>query len=244
MSTGRFETRTNISTGWRSSGSFLSQFDVQIVQETLHSIGRQHRFRRSRCDFKTGRRDRFSVILCNIHDDKPDGVVQLIQRMCYASQTHTTLRRILDQLIGWGVPYMAYDTASVNLHNVLEQRSEKVHKPRSTVLFRRGEKASGMFVVLSGKVILDLGVDSALARTCGRGALVGLPSTLTRHDYSMTATVTEDAELGFWSPDALDSLLRNRPDLCQPLLTILGEKIAENHERERALITREKQPAI
>ena len=60
----------------------------------------------------------------------------------------------------------------------------------------------------------------------------------------MMATVTEDAELGFWSPDALDSLLRNRPDLCQPLLAILGDKIAENHERERALITREKQPAI
>ena len=60
----------------------------------------------------------------------------------------------------------------------------------------------------------------------------------------MTATVTEDAELGFWSPDALDSLLRNRPDLCQPLLVILGEKVAENHEVERALITRDKQPAM
>ena len=139
---------------------------------------------------------------------------------------------------------MADDTASVNLLYVLKQRSEKVHMPRSTVLFRCGDKASGMFVVLSGKVSLDLGVDSALARTCGPGALVGLPSTLTRHDYSMTATVTEDAELGFWSPDALDSLLRNRPDLCQPLLAILGEKIAENHEVERALLTRDKQPVL
>ena len=47
-----------------------------------------------------------------------------------------------------------------------------------------------MFVVLSGKVRLDLGVDSAVGRTCGQGALVGLPSTLTRQHYSMTATVT------------------------------------------------------
>ena len=47
---------------------------------------------------------------------------------------------------------MADDTASANLHHVLEQGSEIVHKPKSTVLFRRGEKASGMFVVLSGKV--------------------------------------------------------------------------------------------
>ena len=72
---------------------------------------------------------------------------------------------------------MADDTASANLHHVLEQASEIVHKPKSTVLFRRGEKASGMFVVLSGKVRLDLGVDSAVGRTCGQGALVGLPST-------------------------------------------------------------------
>ena len=109
------------------------------------------------------------------------------------------------------------------------------------MLFRRGEKASGMFVVLSGKVSLDLGVDSASVVTYGPGALIGLPSTLTRLNYSMTATVTEDAELGFWSPDALDSLL---PDLCQPLQAILGKKIAENHEVERALLTRDKQPAM
>ena len=139
---------------------------------------------------------------------------------------------------------MADDTASANLQHALEHRSEKVCKPRSTVLFQRGEKASGMFVVLSGKLSLDLGVDSVLGRACGPGALVGLPSTLTRHSYSMTATVTEDAELGFWSPDALDSLLRNRPDLCRPLLAILGEKIAENHEVERALITRDMQRAM
>jgi len=97
---------------------------------------------------------------------------------------------------------MADDTASANLHHILEQGSEIVHKAKSTVLFRRGEKAAGMFVVLNGKVRLDLGVDSAVGRTCGQGALVGLPSTLTRQSYSMTATVTEDADLGYWSPDA------------------------------------------
>jgi CRP-like cAMP-binding protein len=54
-----------------------------------------------------------------------------------------------------------------------------------------------MFVVFSGKVSLDFGVDSSLVRTYGIGALVGLPATITRRNYSMTATVTEDAELGF-----------------------------------------------
>jgi hypothetical protein len=56
----------------------------------------------------------------------------------------------------------------------------------------------------------------------------------------MTAMVKEDAELGFWSPGALDSSWRTQPDFCQPLLAILSAKIAENHEVERALLTRDK----
>ncbi|HZW94670.1 MAG TPA: cyclic nucleotide-binding domain-containing protein [Candidatus Eremiobacteraceae bacterium] len=129
---------------------------------------------------------------------------------------------------------MTSEAGAAHLRYVLEQRTEKVRKPKSTVLFRRGDKASGVFLVLSGKLSLDLGVDSALTRSYGAGALVGLPSTITRHNYSMTATVTEDAELGFWTPDALESLLRNQPDLCQPLLVMLGEKVADNHDIERA----------
>jgi CRP-like cAMP-binding protein len=129
---------------------------------------------------------------------------------------------------------MVGETASAHLRFILEQQGERVRKLRSTVLFRRGDKASGMFVVLSGKVSLDLGVDSALSRSHGTGALVGLPSTITRQNYSMTATVTEDAELGFWTPDALESLLRDQPDLCQPLLVMLGKKVADNHDIERA----------
>ena len=93
-----------------------------------------------------------------------------------------------------------------------------------------------MFVVLSGRVRLDLGVDSLLARAYGAGALVGLPSTITRQDYSMTATVMEDAELGFVSPDEFEALLREHPDLYHPLLVMLGEKVAESREDEKALL--------
>lgn len=135
---------------------------------------------------------------------------------------------------------MAGDIASANLQTILEQRCERVRKPRFTVLFRRGDKASGMFVVLSGKVSLGFGDNSAFDRSYGPGALVGLPSTLTRRNYCMTATVTEDAELGFWSPEALDSLLHNRPDLCRQLLVILGEKMAENYQLEEASLRKSK----
>ena len=111
------------------------------------------------------------------------------------------------------------------------------------MLFRRGEKASGIFVVLSGKVSLDFGVDSPLAHLYGSGALLGLPATITRSTYSMTATVTEDAELCFLTPTALESLLLERPDLYQPLLAILGERVIENNEAQKALLKGDKQPS-
>jgi CRP-like cAMP-binding protein len=128
---------------------------------------------------------------------------------------------------------MAGDPSS--LQSVLEQHSERISKPKSSVLFRLGEKASGMFVILSGRVKLDFGVASADC-TYGPGALVGLPSTITRRNSSVTATVTEDAELGFLSPERLDSLLHQRPELCEKLLVILGERFTDNHRFVHALL--------
>ena len=60
---------------------------------------------------------------------------------------------------------MALHTAPIHLQAVLEQQGQTICKPNESVLFRRGEKPSGVFVVLRGKVSLDFGVDSASARS-------------------------------------------------------------------------------
>jgi len=133
---------------------------------------------------------------------------------------------------------MALYTAPINLQAALEQQSEKVSKPKGSVLFQRGTEAFGMFVVLSGKVRLDFGVDAAFSQTYGPGALVGLPATLTGRKYNMTATVMEEAELGFLDRKELDTLLRRNPDYCRTLLNILGEKMAENQKIAKALFMR------
>jgi CRP-like cAMP-binding protein len=141
---------------------------------------------------------------------------------------------------------MACHIAHSDLYAALERRCERVRKRRSTLLFRRGEKAFGMFLVIRGTVRLDFGVDTSttLGNVCGRGALVGLPATLSRGNYSMTATLTEDAELGFLTPQDLVSLLRQQPALRQHLLTILSEKAAHSEEVVKALRCKEKPPEL
>ena len=122
-----------------------------------------------------------------------------------------------------------------DLHSILQQGCERIHKPKDSILFREGEKSFGMFLVFRGAVRLDFGIDCLLSRSYGPGALLGLPATMTKRNYSMTATVTEDAEVGFWTPGALNSLLLAHPELCQQLLVLLCERMAENHEIMKAL---------
>jgi CRP/FNR family transcriptional regulator, cyclic AMP receptor protein len=131
-----------------------------------------------------------------------------------------------------------------HLYSALEQCCERVKKPKWTVLFRRGEKAYGMFLVITGTVHLDFGVDSAaaLGSTCGPGALVGLPATLSGGNYSMTATVTDESELGLISTPLLVSLLHKNPELCRELLTILSSKIDHTDQVRRTMLGKENLP--
>jgi CRP-like cAMP-binding protein len=136
---------------------------------------------------------------------------------------------------------MAGYNTPTELETALRRGCTRIWRAKGTVLFRRGDKAGGMFIVLSGTVNLDFGVDGSLAinRSYGPGALVGLPATLTKRNYSMTATVGQNAELGFWPSEALQLLLRQRPELCQQLLAVLGERMSENQQVAKALLRRE-----
>ena len=137
---------------------------------------------------------------------------------------------------------MASPTVPARLQLALADGCKRICRPKSTVLFSRGEKAFGVFLVLSGSVSLDTGIDKVPARSYGAGAVVGLPATLTKRDYSMTATVSEDAELGFLPPQTLDSLMQNDPNLCQALLALLSERVLEIQQAQMALLQKEKQP--
>jgi CRP-like cAMP-binding protein len=113
-------------------------------------------------------------------------------------------------------------------------------------LFRRGEKAFGVFLVVRGTVNLDLGVDTSTALTsaCGPGTLVGLPACLAGTNYSMTATVTDDAEVGFLTLQEVVSLLRKHPELCQQLLSILSARVADSERATKALLHNERLPRL
>ena len=117
---------------------------------------------------------------------------------------------------------------SPELRAELESLATIVSKPKGTILFRRGDDASGVFLVRKGRVNLGLDFVSRVYpdRTLAAGAIAGLPATVSGNPYSLTAKVAEDSELAFVPRDAVVACLRSNPFLCFQVMYMLSGEIS------------------
>jgi CRP-like cAMP-binding protein len=111
----------------------------------------------------------------------------------------------------------------------LEQLATIVFKPRGTILFRRGDDVSGVYLIRSGRVSLALDCPTRLypPRILGPGAIVGLPATVSGNPYSLTAKVVDDSELAFVSRAAVLECLQDNPLLCFQVMDMLSGEISD-----------------
>jgi CRP-like cAMP-binding protein len=79
--------------------------------------------------------------------------------------------------------------------------------------------------------VVRLGFDGNPAnfpwREVGCGSVVGLPATLSDANYSLTAEVLDDCRLIFLSRQSLLDLLRQKPELCFQVMSILTEELTQ-----------------
>ena len=115
------------------------------------------------------------------------------------------------------------------LKQQLETIGSRIQKSRGSFLFRRGDEVSGIFLISEGTVRLGLERDPPgfPARHLGSGSVVGLPATLSDGPYSLTAEVLEDSQFVFVSRQRLLDLLRDKPQLCFHVMTILSEELSQ-----------------
>src|SRR5258708_5819346 len=130
--------------------------------------------------------------------------------------------------MGGALSLAAASQSTAELREHLEAIATEVFKPRGSVLFRRGDEVSGVFVVRTGRIKLGLGCDERLypSRNLEAGALAGLPATMSGEPYSLTAEVLEDARLGFVARDAVLDLLRRNSALSFQAMQLLSEEIS------------------
>ena len=124
---------------------------------------------------------------------------------------------------------MANLMISDDLSTQLGELASELTKPAGTLLFRRGDPVSGIFLIRNGKVKLWLdGEDHAYPpRILGPGSVLGLPATLSGSPYSLTAEVTEKAKLAFVPRDVLVNFLRRNASFCFQLMGTLSDEISD-----------------
>ncbi len=131
---------------------------------------------------------------------------------------------------------MATFVVSADLKMEFEKLSSAVSKRKGTVLFRRGDPASGLFLVRKGKVTLELESAERVypTRILGPGSVAGLPASVSGAAYSLTAKVAEDSELGYIAREKLIQLLGANPQLCMSAMKMMSREIS----RMRAAVKR------
>ena len=135
--------------------------------------------------------------------------------------------------------------AQAELVTALQERSTLYSHSKGTVLFRQGEPARGVFVVLEGSVRLSLLRDDSRSihvRTVGPGYLLGLPGVILRTAYLFTAKVSRDARVAFVEAEELLDFLRQRSDLCFDVVELLGGELLEMPPAVHLRPTRHHQP--
>lgn len=118
---------------------------------------------------------------------------------------------------------------SPELQAEFERLATIIFKPKGTILFRRGDDVSGVFLIRSGRIILGLDYETPVypAKILGPGAITGLPATVSGNSYSLTAKVAEDSELAFVPRDPVLECLKNNPLLCFQVMDILSDEISD-----------------
>jgi CRP-like cAMP-binding protein len=104
-----------------------------------------------------------------------------------------------------------------------------VEGARGTYLFRHGDPVTGVFLIVEGAIRLGLDGNPASFpwRKLGPGSLVGLPATLSDSSYSLTAEALEDSRMVFLSRQSLLDLLRQKPELCFQVMSVLTEELTQ-----------------
>ena len=111
---------------------------------------------------------------------------------------------------------------------------------KGSILFSRGDEVTGLFLICSGHVILELekGHPAFPVRTLGAGSVVGLPAAVGGAPYSLSARVVADSELIFIPRDAVTECLKKNPALCFEVMDILSREISSTRTAIKSKNTR------
>ncbi len=116
------------------------------------------------------------------------------------------------------------------LRDALAALGSEIACGEGTVLFREGDAAKGVYIVLEGRTSLTMTNENgqtALSRISGPGGILGLPGTFLRGIYHLTATTMEESRFIFVEREGVLEYFRSHTDMCMLALSILGAEVSQ-----------------
>lgn len=117
-------------------------------------------------------------------------------------------------------------SAPPDLQNSLETLGQATQFSAGSVIFRAGDENLGVFLIRKGKVCLRVEDLPLLDRVFPAGSLLGLPSTFTRSQYSLTAIAVTNSEVLLVPPHEFLRLMQEKPVLCQQATDMLSREVS------------------
>ena len=128
-----------------------------------------------------------------------------------------------------GIPYRSI-VSPPELVEGLKPLGQEITCAKGRTLFREGEPAQGLYIVLDGHASLTMITekgDAVVVRSSGPGSLIGLPGTFLSGIYGLTATIDRDGRFIFVKRQKVLEFLHQRTDMCMLVLQVLGTEISQ-----------------
>lgn len=121
-------------------------------------------------------------------------------------------------------------SAHPELMTALQHLGSAEVQQKGTILFREGDPARGVYLIVRGSANLSIHADDGrniAVRSVGPGYLLGLPGTILNRGYLFTAKLTQDSRVTFVPTGALLDFLRVHNDLCFDIVEMLGGELID-----------------
>ena len=144
------------------------------------------------------------------------------------------------QTVVEGVAGELFDRLSAEPARALLERSHRREMRDGATLFREGDPASEVFVLVRGcvKVVRDTSVGrEVVLHLRGPGDFVGCSSLLNQPTYSGSAVAIGDAVILAWPAALVHQLMAHHPDLMASILHMLGQRMNELRDKFGDLAT-------
>lgn len=126
----------------------------------------------------------------------------------------------------------------INVRAALDTVKSTIVCPRSTVLFREGQPARGVFVLCEGRAKLSVCSESGKRLTLHiavPGEVLGLSAALSGGPYEVSAELLDNAQVAMVKRKDLLAFLREHRDACLHVVDLLSQDLHIAYDRVRSV---------